>query len=77
MKYIFLLVAFILSINGIKIDDLDDNDASPLETYKKYEKFLPKNGESDRTSLTVDAFSKVSKEGAEKACSDRLNYTQE
>ena len=45
--------------------------------YKKYEKFLPKNGEEDRTSLTVDAFSKKDGNGAALACSDRLNYTQE
>ena len=52
MKYILILVAFVISINGIKIDGSGDEDieapngpdgnpATPVEVYKKYSKYLP------------------------------------
>ena len=69
------IVAGILNgANIIRVHDVKETYQA-LEVYKKYGKYLPK--EEDRTSLTVDAFSKKSDDGAKLACGDRLNYTQE
>ena len=87
MKNILILVALILSVNGIKVEgggdeDIefpsgpDGNPATPVEVYKKYNP--PK--EEDRTSLTVDATtSRVNKDGHPErdTCAARLDYTQE
>ena len=84
MKYILILLALVFSINGIKVfgdgdEDIevpngpDGNPSTPVEVYKKYSKYLSSG--DDRTSMTVDALSKVDSNGD--SCNTRLNYTQD
>ena len=85
MKYILILLALVFSINGIKVfgdgdEDIevpngpDGNPSTPVEVYKKYSKYLSSE-KDDRSSMTVDALSKVDSNGD--SCNTRLNYTQD